>query len=183
MDTVSNIVNSVLDEKGWRGKVLEKMAVEIWSDIVGSPMNQNTLAERCQGGTLFVRARSPQWTHELHFLEARIIARLNGRLRKPIVQKIRSRVTMPPGKRKDKVEPNWEDPTFPEKPNDKATKKPVPTNDAAAIRGREIAQDITDPEMRATMERLIASVMRAQDEKKLEEKAAIDDRRLKPPAG
>jgi len=166
MDNVGNIVNSVLDEKGWRGKVLEKMAIEIWSDIVGSPMNQNTLAERCQGGTLTVRARSPQWTHELHFMEARIIVRLNGRLRKPIVQKIRSRVTMPPGKRRDNTELNWEDPTFPDKPNEKPERKPAPTNDAAALRGRELAREITDPEMRATMERLIASVMRAQDEKK-----------------
>ena len=170
MDNVSNIVNSVLDEKGWRGKVLEKMAVELWSDVVGSPMNQNTIAERFQGGTLYIRARSPQWTHELHFLESRIIARLNGRLHKPVVQKIRSRVTMPPGKRREKVEPNWEDPTFPAKPTEKPEKKAAPTDDAAAKRGRELAQEITDPEMRATMERLIASVMRAQDEKKAEKK-------------
>jgi len=145
--------------------VLEKMAVELWSDVVGSPMNQNTIAERFQGGTLYIRARSPQWTHELHFLESRIIARLNGRLRKPIVSKIRSRVTMPPGKRREKVELSWEDPTFPAQPDEKPEKKAVPTNDAAAIRGRELAQEIADPEMRATMERLIASVMRAQDEK------------------
>lgn len=170
MDNVSNIVNAVLDEKGWRGKVLEKMAVELWAEIVGSPMNQNTIAERFQGGILYVRAKSPQWTHELHFLEARIIARLNGRLRKPIVQKIRSRVTMPPGKRRDKVEPNWEDPTFPATPDEKPEKKAAPTDDAAAKRGRELAQEITDPEMRATMERLIASVKRAQDEKNLESK-------------
>lgn len=165
MDNVSNIVNSVLDEKGWRGKVLEKMAVELWADVVGSPMNQNTIAERFQGGTLYVRARSPQWTHELHFLEDRIIARLNGRLKKPIVSKIRSRVTMPPGKRKGKVESSWEDPTFPEKPTEIAEKKAPPTNDAAAIRGRELAQEIADPAMRDTMARLIAAVMRAQDEK------------------
>jgi len=133
-------------------------------------MNQNTIAERFQGGTLYIRAKSPQWTHELHFLEDRIIARLNGRLHKPIVSKIRSRVTMPPGKRKEKVEPNWEDPTFPAKPTEKAEKKAAPTDDVAAKRGRELAREISDPEMRATMERLIASVMRAQDEKKAEGK-------------
>ncbi len=165
MDNVSNIVNSVLDERGWRGKVLEQMAVELWKEVAGPLVAANTLAERFTGGILYIRARSPQWSHEVHFLEGRIIARLNGRLRKPIVQKLRVRVTLPPGKRKASVEDNWEDPTFPAQPNKREVALHVPTNDAAARRGRELAGQIEDPEMRATMERLIASVLRAQEEK------------------
>lgn len=165
MDNVGNIVNGVLDERGWRGKVLERMAVELWAEIVGEPMNHHTLAQRFQGGTLYVRARSPQWTHELHFLEARIIARLNGRLKQPIVQKIRASVTTPPGMARSKLKPDWEDPTFPAA----LKKRAEPTNerpdDAAAARGRELAGQIEDEEVRAVMARLIASVMRANEER------------------
>lgn len=162
MENVGSIVNGVLDARGWRGKVLEKMAVELWSEVVGDPINHHTLAERFVGGTLYVRARSPQWTHELHFLEARIIARLNGRLKQPIVQKIRASVTAPPGTPKSKLKPDWEDPTFPAAPQ-KDKSAPVPTDDVAANRGRELAAEIEDEEMRDMMARFIASVMRAND--------------------
>lgn len=164
MENVGSIVNGVLDARGWRGKVLEKMAVELWSEIVGDPINHHTIAERFQNGTLYVRARSPQWTHELHFLEARIIARLNGRLKQPIVQKIRATVTAPPGTPKSKLKPDWEDPTFPAVPQ-KDKRAAVPTDDEAANRGREIAAEIEDEEMRDMMARLIASVMRANSER------------------
>jgi len=169
MDNVSNIVNNVLDEKGWRGKVLEQMAVELWKEVAGPLVAANTLAERFTGGTLYIRARSPQWSHEVHFLESRLVARLNGRLRKPIVQKLRVRVTLPPGKRKSSVEDSWEDPTFPVEPNKREEVKEAPKNDAAAISGRALAQEIEDPEMRDSLARMIAAVKRAQEEKKVKE--------------
>lgn len=170
MDNVSNIVNTVLDERGWRGKVLEKMAVELWKEVVGPTVAANTIAERFTGGTLHIRTRSPQWTQEIHFLESRLIARLNGRLRKPIVQKIRAHVTMPPGTRKTKVEPNWEDPTFPAETEKREENKAVPKNDDAAISSRQLTQEIEDPEMRDALARMIAAVKRSQEEKAKETK-------------
>lgn len=165
MDNVGNIVNGVLDARGWRTKVLERMAVELWSEVVGQPMSNHTIAERFQNGTLYVRARSPQWIQELHFLEPRTIARLNGRLKQPIVQKIRASVTTPPGMRKTNLKIDWEDPTFPAALAKAKQVTEPPTNDEAAIRGREIAAEIEDEEVRAMMARLIASVMRANEEK------------------
>lgn len=160
MDTVGNIVNDVLDARGWRGRVLEQMAVELWPEVVGEHMAKHTLAERFKNGTLSVRARSPQWTQELHFHQARIITRLNGRLRKPIVQKIRCYVTPPRGIRTGALKPNWEDPTFPEAaPLPRETK--FDPNDEYSVRARELASNIEDDAMRATMERLIATSLRA----------------------
>ncbi len=165
MDNVGNIVNGVLDARGWRVKVLERMAVELWSEVVGEPMNAHTLAQRFQNGTLYVRARSPQWTHELHFLEARIIARLNGRLKQPIVQKIRASVTTPPGMARTKLKPDWEDPTFPAALKKKKVVSDEPIDDEAAAHGREMTSQIEDEEMRTCIARLIASVTRANEEK------------------
>ena len=166
MENVASIVNSVLDARGWRGKVLEQMAVEIWPEVVGEEIARNTLAERFKGGTLYVRARSPQWTQELHFHEARVIARLNGRLRQKLVHKIRCSVTPPRGLKVGALKPNWEDPTFPVAP-------PLPrvikaaADDAAACHARELVarSHIEDPDLRATMERLIASSIRSREAK------------------
>jgi hypothetical protein len=111
-----------------------------------------------------VRARSPQWTQELHFHPARIITRLNGRLRKPIVQKIRCYVTPPRGIKVGALKPNWEDPTFPESAPSPQSVKPDP-NDEYSQRAHELAAGIEDDAMRATMQRLIAASLRAKAEK------------------
>lgn len=164
MDSVGNIVNEVLDARGWRGKVLERLAVELWPEVVGEPISHHTMAERFAGGTLYVRARSPQWTHELHFLEARIITRLNGRLKQPIVRKIRCSVTTPRGLPAKKIKPDWEDPTFPAVPPQPRSARDH-QDDAAARRAAELVEEIEDEDMRRVMGRFIASVLRAQKDK------------------
>jgi predicted nucleic acid-binding Zn ribbon protein len=164
VENVASIVNQVLDARGWRGKVLEQMAVEIWPEVVGEQIARNTIAQRFKNGTLYVRARSPQWTQELHFHEARVIARLNGRLRQNLVHKIRCSVTPPRGIKVGALKPNWEDPTFPAVPPLPRNIKP-PKDDAAAKRATSIAASIEDPEMRAVMENLIAASIRARESK------------------
>lgn len=164
MDSVANIVNGVLDARGWRGKVLEQMAVEIWPEVVGETIARHTLALRFKGGVLYVRARSPQWTQELHFQEARIVARLNGRLRQNLVQRIRCQVTPPRGIKVGALKPNWEDPSFPEVPPLPRAKKTDP-NDAASVHAAELTANIEDPEVRQVMQNLIASSIRANAEK------------------
>jgi hypothetical protein len=166
MENVANIVNGVLDARGWRGKVLEQMAVEIWPEVVGEAIARHTLAEKYKNGTLYIRARSPQWTQELHFHEARIIARINGRLRQNIVQKIRCSVTPPRGIKVGALKPNWEDPTFPAAPPVPRGVKPVKDDEAARHAEKIVAQsNIEDPEIRAVMENLIATSIRARDQK------------------
>ncbi len=162
MENVGSIVNVILDARGWRGKVLERMAVELWPEVVGENIAHNTLAERFSKGTLYVRARSPQWMQELHFHEARVIARLNGRLRQNLVQKIRCSVTPPRGIKVGALKPNWEDPTFPQRP-------PLPAgaehdeDDEAFRHALTLTEEILDDEVRSTMTRVIAASIRARD--------------------
>jgi len=159
MDSVTEIVNGVLDAKGWRGKILERLAVELWPEVVGEWIAPHTIAESFRNGTLYVRARSPQWTHELHFHEDRIITRLNGRLRQPIVRKIRVSVTPPPGVPKSRLKKDWEDPTFPAAPP--RSKQTVDRlEDEASIYARDLTAPIADEELRAVMTRYITSVIR-----------------------
>ncbi|MDF2439041.1 MAG: hypothetical protein JWN98_25 [Abditibacteriota bacterium] len=179
MENVRNIVDGVLEARGWSSKVLEQMAVELWPEVVGDTIAKNTLAEKFKAGTLHIRARSPQWTQELHFHEARVITRLNGRLRRPLVQKIRCYVTPPRGIKVGALKPNWEDPTFP-------AQAPMPIDrrldpdDATVQQARRICSAIEDPEMRATMEKLIATSLRASQERN-ERDALADKQKAKKP--
>ncbi len=154
----------MLDARGWRGKVLEQMAIEIWPEVVGETIARNTIAEKFKGGVLHVRARSPQWTQELHFQNNKIITRLNGRLRQNLVHKIRCSVTPPRGIKVGALKPNWEDPTFPAAPPLPRQVKPS-RDDAAALHAAALCAHIQDPEVRLCMENLIASSTRAREEK------------------
>lgn len=164
MENISAIVNTVLDSRGWRGKVLENMAVELWPQVVGEHIACHTVAEKFKNGTLYVRARSPQWTQELHFHEARVIARLNGRLKQNIVLKIRCSVTPPRGIKVGALKPNWEDPTFPLPHPEPRDFKPV-KDDAASIRAEKLASGIQDSEVRGVLEKLIATSIRVREVK------------------
>jgi len=171
MENISNIVTSVLEAKGWRGKVLEQMAVELWPEVVGEVLARHTMAMKFRGGTLFVRSRSPMWSQELHFHHDRVIARLNGRLKSPLVQRIRATVTPPRGIKVGALKPNWEDPTFP-------SKVPLPHNakldvdEATMARARLVCAQIEDEEMRVVMERTIAASMQAATDRALKKAAA-----------
>jgi hypothetical protein len=138
------------------------MAVEIWADVVGPLISRNTMALRFSNGVLHVRTRSPQWTQELHFHEPRIIARLNGRLQRNLVTKIRATVTTPRGVKAGALKAGWEDPTFPDLPQERPAPAP-PLNDAAAQRARVLSREIEDDALREVMERLIATAIRAGD--------------------
>jgi hypothetical protein len=160
MDNVRDIVDGVLEAKGWRGRVLEQMAVELWPEVVGDTIARHTLAERFKSGTLYVRARSPQWTQELHFHQARVIARINGRLKSNLVQKIRCSVTPPRGIKVGALKPSWEDPTFPVVAPAAPNARPD-RDDEAWQHAQSLCVGIEDDEMRATMEKMIASSLRA----------------------
>jgi hypothetical protein len=160
MENISNIVTSVLEAKGWRSKVLEQMAVELWPEVVGEVLARHTLAVRFRSGTLYVRSRSPMWSQELHFHQDRVVARLNGRLKAPLVQRIRATVTPPRGIKVGALKPNWEDPTFP-------SKVPLPHNakldvdEETLSRARVLCANIEDEEVRMVMERTIAASIQA----------------------
>lgn len=161
MDNVTNILNAVLEARGWRSRVLERLAVEIWPDVVGEWISPHTIAESFRNGTLHVRTRSPQWTHELHFHEARIITRLNGRLGQSLVQKIRCHVTAPPGVPKARLKKDWEDPTFPPAPT-RTRAQLEKLNDEALQYARDLTSSIEDEEVRTALTSCVAAVTRAQ---------------------
>ena len=168
MENVSSIVTNVLEARGWRGKVLEQMAVELWPEVVGDVIARHTLAERFKNGTLYVRARSPLWTQELHFHHDRVIARLNGRLKANLVAKIRCSVTPPRGIRTGALKPTWEDPTFPVQAPQARDAKPDP-DDESHQHAQSLCAHIEDEDVRSIMERAIAASLRAGKRKNLDE--------------
>ena len=164
MENIGSIVSDVLEAKGWRGKVLEQMAVELWPEVVGEVLAKHTMALKFRGGTLFVRSRSPMWSQELHFHQDRVVARLNGRLKSPIVQRIRASVTPPRGIKVGALKPNWEDPTFPSTPPRPSDAK-LDVDEQTLEHARGLCAHIEDEDVRHALERAIAASMHSAAQK------------------
>ena len=59
-----------------------------WDKVVGPQAAEATEPDSVREGVLFVRTKSSVWSHELTFLKATIISRLNQRIGKPVIRDI-----------------------------------------------------------------------------------------------
>src|SRR5687768_3922793 len=69
-------------------RIRESVAMAHWDRVVGPQAAAASEADSVREGVLFVRTKSSVWSHELTFLKATIIARLNQRIGKPVIRDI-----------------------------------------------------------------------------------------------
>ena len=59
-----------------------------WDAIVGEAIARHARPRRLRGGVLVVAVDGPDWMHELRFLKDDLLAKLNGRLGRPVVRDV-----------------------------------------------------------------------------------------------
>lgn len=64
----------------------------LWGSVVGNVVAEHTRPAAFKGRLLLVNAESSSWIHELQFLKAELIARLNAALGRDLVADIRFKV-------------------------------------------------------------------------------------------
>ena len=69
-------------------RIRENLALAFWDKVVGAQAAAATEAESVKEGVLFVRTKSSVWSHELTFLKATILTKLNQRIGKPVIREI-----------------------------------------------------------------------------------------------
>lgn len=65
---------------------------DVWDDVVGPLAAQNTRVAACKGKVLWVHVAGSSWAHELQFLKAEIIGRINEKLGEDRVGEIRFKI-------------------------------------------------------------------------------------------
>ncbi len=89
-------IRQILDRLLTGGPLKRKAAAAeiwaVWADAVGTNVARHARPLRFEAGTLTVLVDSPAWHHQLRFLEAEILAKLNARTGTPRVRKLRFRV-------------------------------------------------------------------------------------------
>ena len=65
---------------------------KLWDEVVGRVVAENAQPEAFKGKLLLVRVGSSPWAHQLRFMQADIIAKVNEALGKNLVEEIRFKV-------------------------------------------------------------------------------------------
>ena len=86
---VSDILGSILKERGWNRILREHRVFGEWASAVGPVIAKNARPMRIDRGILVAVVSSPIWTQELSQMKETIIRRLNDRLGEQIVLDIR----------------------------------------------------------------------------------------------
>ncbi|MAV70345.1 MAG: hypothetical protein CMG04_06230 [Candidatus Marinimicrobia bacterium] len=89
MQHIQKAIKGFLKNAGLENGIAQQKAVEIWADVVGEKVANNTMAKSVEHGTLTVETKNPVWRQELLFQKKEIIKTLNKKLKKNIIKEIR----------------------------------------------------------------------------------------------
>jgi hypothetical protein len=65
---------------------------QLWDDVVGAAIAANARPAAFKGDLLLVHVTSSTWIHQLQFLKADIISKLNAALGKPMITEIKFKI-------------------------------------------------------------------------------------------
>jgi predicted nucleic acid-binding Zn ribbon protein len=75
-----DVVASLLESKGLQEGVRRHTAILGWDEIVGKKIAERASPLEIRGKTLFVDVNGSAWIHELSFMKADILGKLNARV-------------------------------------------------------------------------------------------------------
>lgn len=89
MQSLKQAIKTTLRKTGLNKGVEQYTALNIWSDVVGKSVSDNTTPERVDHGIMIVKSKSPAWRHELMFQKNEILRKLNEQLGKQTIKDIK----------------------------------------------------------------------------------------------
>lgn len=89
---IGGIINSVLKKYHRDTEVGLVQVWQIWESVVGPIIAQNARPAAFKGRILLVQVVSSTWIHQLRFLKAEIIEKLNQALNRPVVEDLKFKI-------------------------------------------------------------------------------------------
>ncbi len=85
---VGDVVDRLVDGRGWRRELKLRTLLESWAELVGPVNAAHSTAEAYADGVLIVRAEATVWASSLRTLAPQLVAELNRRLGEGTVTRI-----------------------------------------------------------------------------------------------
>ena len=89
MQELKKAIKNFLRNAGLEKGVNQNKALQLWPDVVGKKVSDNTRAQSVEAGILIVKTKNAAWRQELVFKQSEIIQGLNKKLGKNTIKSIR----------------------------------------------------------------------------------------------
>lgn len=89
MEHIGGALKEFIKKAGLEKPIIQQGALEVWSEVVGEKVSDNTEPVLVEHGILRVKTKTIAWRQELQFQKHKIIKKLNNKLTKKIIKDIR----------------------------------------------------------------------------------------------
>ena len=89
MRQINTVIDSFLVKTGLSKGVGQQKALEVWEEVVGKKISENTEALSVNHGVLYIKTHSSAWAQELQLKKKEIILKINKKLKKKIITDLR----------------------------------------------------------------------------------------------
>ena len=80
MKSINTIINGFLKNSGLSSGVNQQKAIDVWNDVVGKSIAENTEVLSVEHGVLFIRVSSSSWSQELQLKKKEILLKVNNKI-------------------------------------------------------------------------------------------------------
>ena len=89
MQHIGSALKKLIKMKGLSAGLVQQKAIDVWEEVVGRAISQNTETVSVEKRVLTIKTRNATWRQELQLQKTNIIRKLNKKLNKNIIKDIR----------------------------------------------------------------------------------------------
>ena len=89
MEHIGGTIKKLLKKEGLENEINQQKAIDLWEEVVGQGIKENTEPIEVQFGVMTVRTKNSVWKQELQLQKADIIKSLNKKLIQTMIKDLR----------------------------------------------------------------------------------------------
>ena len=89
MEHIGGTLKKLIKREGLEHEINQQKAINLWGDVVGQKIKENTEPIEVQFGVMTVKVKNSVWKQELQFQKNDIIKSLNKKLIKTMIKDLR----------------------------------------------------------------------------------------------
>ena len=89
MEHIGGTLKKLIKKEGLENEINQQKAIDLWGEVVGQKIRENTEPLEVQFGVLIVKVKNSVWKQELQFQKEDIIKSLNKKLIKTTIKDLR----------------------------------------------------------------------------------------------
>ena len=89
MEHIGGTLKKLIKKEGLEKEINQQKAIDLWEEVVGQKIKENTEPLEVQFGILTVKTKNPVWRQELQIQKEDIIKSINKKLVKTMIKDLR----------------------------------------------------------------------------------------------